>query len=145
MPYQEEQDVFLRLFWKLWRFTWPLITFLCHLFRLFLQSPQIIVLTRYLGELLFFFPGRFIAMQQQVIVYVLLDRESGIQEALDFVFPMLELVIGNALGVNADFVDHTARGVPEVGIVLEKVGMTEDVRSDKGILQEFIHLNQKVI
>ena len=84
-------------------------------------------------------------MQQQVIVYVLLDRESGIQEALDFVFPVLELVPGNALGMNADLVDHAARGVPEVGIVLEKVGMTQDVRSDKGILQEVIHFHQEGI
>src|SRR6266851_5632477 len=74
-----------------------------------------------------------------------LNRESSIQETLDFSFAVIELVLGNALGMNTRLVDHAPRSMLEVRIILEKVGMAEDVGSNKGILKEIIHLHQEGI
>ena len=65
---------------------------------------------------------------------MLLNRKDSIQETLNFCFAMIELVLGYTLGMNTDLVDHASRSMLEVGIVLEKVGMSEDVRCYKCIL-----------
>ena len=74
-----------------------------------------------------------------------LDRENCIEETFDFGFAVIELVFGDALGMDAHFIDHAARGVLEVGIVLEKVGMTEDVRRDEGVLEQVVHIHEEGI
>src|SRR6266699_1213625 len=74
-----------------------------------------------------------------------LDGEHGIEKAFDFSLAMIELVLGDALSMNADLVDHALGSVMVVSVVLEEVGMPEDVRRDKSILQEVIHLHQKSI
>src|SRR6266536_3677963 len=74
---------------------------------------------------------------------MLLDGEHSIQETLNFGFAVIVLVFGDALGMDADLVDHAARGVLEVGVVLEKVGVSEDVRRDKGVLEQVVHIHKK--
>src|SRR5579872_709218 len=141
---QEEQDIFFWFFWKFGWFATVFLTFLLGLFCLFLKTPEVIVLTFGLCCLFLFFGG-FVFAQQQVIIYVFLDREDGIQETLDFQFAMFELVFGDAFGVNTHLVNHAARGVLEVGVVFEEVGMTEDVCCHERILQQVVHLHQEGI
>jgi len=62
---------------------------------------------------------------------MLLNRENSVEETLNFCFAMIELVLSYTLGMNTHLVDHAARGMLEVGVVLEKVGMTEDMRRYK--------------
>src|SRR2546421_5244611 len=107
VTHQEEQDVFFWLFGELWWFAWSLITILLGLFCFFIEAPEIIILACHLCGFLFFLPGRFITTQQQIIVHVLLDRECRIQETLDLGLAVIELVLRDALGVNACLVDHT--------------------------------------
>jgi len=76
---------------------------------------------------------------------MLLNREDGIKKTLNFCFAMFELVFGNALGMNTHFVDHATRCMLEVGIVLEKVSMAEDMCRYKSVLQQVIHIHQEGI
>src|SRR5947207_2844182 len=76
---------------------------------------------------------------------MLLNRESCVQETLDLGFAMLKLVFGNTLSMNAYFIHHAPRGMLEIGVVLEKVGMAEDVGCYKSVLQQVIHLHQEGI
>ena len=82
-------------------------------------------------------------MQQQIVVNVLLDGERRIQKTLDLRFAVIEFVLGNALGVNTNFVDHAAGSALEVRVILEKVGMAENMCGHKGILEEIIHIHQE--
>ena len=65
---------------------------------------------------------------------MLLNWKDSVEETLNFCFAMIELIPGYTLGMNTHLVDHATRGMLEVGIILEKVSMTEDVRCYKCIL-----------
>src|SRR5713226_7881719 len=127
VAYQEVEDVLLRLLRKLWWFTWLFVALLFSLFGFSFKAPEIIVLACLFGGLLFLFFAVFIPPQQQMMVYVFLNRKSCVKETFDFSFAVIELVFSNALGVDADLFNHAARSVLKVSIVLEEVGMAEDV------------------
>ena len=74
-----------------------------------------------------------------------LDREHRIQVTLDLVFAVIILILGDALRVNADLVDHATRGVLKVSVVLKEVGMSKDMRCHERILQKIIHLHEKSV
>src|SRR5258708_27673168 len=76
---------------------------------------------------------------------MVLNREHSVEEVFNLCLAMIELVLGDALGVNADLVDHATRGMLEVGIVLEEVSVAEDMRNHKGLLQQVIHFHQEGI
>src|SRR5713226_8230487 len=134
VAYQEEEDIFLRFLRKPGWFTWMFVPFLFGLFGFSFKAPEVVVLACLFGGLLILFFTVFISAQQQMMVYVFLNRKGRVQETFDFSFAVIELVFSDALGMDADLLNHTARGVLEVGIVLEEVGMAEDVCSYKGIL-----------
>src|SRR6266849_7668487 len=143
MMHQEEQNVLLWLFREFGRFAQ--FAFACFLgfFGPGVESPQVIVWAGYyVGGFVVFFI-RFVLADQKVIVYMLLYGEHGIKETLDFGFAVIELVFGDTLGVDTDLFDHAARGVLEVGIIFEEVGMPEDVRRDKGVLEQVVHFHEK--
>src|SRR5713101_525010 len=143
MMHQEEQNVLLWLFGKLGWFAELALARLFGFFGPGVESPQVIVWAGYyVGGFVVFFIW-FVLADQKVIVYMFLYGEHGIKETLDFGFTMIELVFGDAFGMEANFIDHAARGMLEVGIVFEKVGMPEDVRRHKGVLEQVVHIHQK--
>ena len=74
---------------------------------------------------------------------MLLDGQHGVEEALDLVRPMLVLVLADAVGVDADLIDHVGRRVLEVDVVLEHIGVAEDMRHHHFVLQQVVLLHQK--
>src|SRR6266496_5702994 len=124
MADQEEQDVFLGLLREFGRFDVEAITFLFGLACFFLQTPQVIVLGETLFRLILFVLVRLVVAQKKIVIDMLLDGEGCIQEMLNFIFAVIKLVLSDTLGMDTGLVDHAARGMLEVRVVLEEVSMT---------------------
>ncbi len=110
-----------------------------------LQLPKVVVgagrLRRRLGLGQGAGVGRLVV--RRVRIDVLLNREHGVEQALDLGLAVLELVAPDAVGVEGDGVEHAARGAGEVGIVGEEVGVAEDMGGDQLVLDRGVALEQE--
>src|SRR5579883_2150157 len=105
IAHQEEEEVF---FWLLREFGWSARTKFTLFFgpqHTLFQAPEIVVLGSRppFGLLLFL---RLIFTQQQIVIDVLLNGEGSIEVVLNSIFAVIEFVFGDALGIDADFIDH---------------------------------------
>ena len=61
-------------------------------------------------------------------------RQAGVDEVLDHLHPVAVDVAAHAGGVVRHLVDHPAVGLAEPQVVLEEVGVAEDVGHDELLL-----------
>jgi hypothetical protein len=75
-------------------------------------------------------------------VDVLLDRQRRVEQPLHRTLPEAVLVPSDPLGVAVHRLHHLARGLGEVDVVGEEVGMPQHMRRHELILQQRIHVEQ---